>query len=101
MFNKNTINFDENESVVLMKNLLQSYINVIKDFAYDYTPKIILSLYFSELVCDLENHMAVQLNSTENSIVFNQVDLVKIEEAQNAEQEVEKIQTALSLLENI
>lgn len=101
MFQKNSINYDENESVVYMKNMLQAYTKVIKDFAYDYTPKVILTLYFQDILEDLEKHMTTQLTNKENQTFFNAVNLAKIDEAQNAENEIEKIFQALSLLDNI
>ncbi len=79
--------------------MIIAYVQVIKDICYDYTPKLIMALYFQEIIEDVERYLNLHLTQKENQSFINQVDLAKMEEATNIENEVEKIQKALALLE--
>lgn len=91
VFKQNSNNFEDNEQVTIMKNMLFNYTMIVKDQIFDYVPKIILSMYFMDLLEDLEKNLTQDLSQQEYMNIFANVDTKKLEEAKNTEQEIEKL----------
>lgn len=88
---QNSNNYEDNEQVTIMKNMLFNYTMIVKDQIFDYVPKIILSMYFMDLLEDLEKNLTQDLSQQEYMNIFANVDTKKLEEAKNTEQEIEKL----------
>lgn len=98
--NNNSSNKSQKD-VVMMKNVLSAYNNVIKNDVYDYTQKAIVSLFLNEMLNSADRELLGRVLANGNEKQLCTIDQSKMDTFRKTELELENLKKSMSLLEKI
>lgn len=89
------------KDVVMMKNVLTAYNNVIKNDVFDFTQKAIVSLFLNEMLQSADRELLNRVLANGNERQLCTIDQSKMDTFRKTELELESLKKSLALLENL
>ena len=98
---QNTTAPKNQKDVIMMKNVLTAYNNVIKYDVYDYTQKAIISLFLNEMLQSADRELLNRILAIGNERQLCTIDQTKLDTFKKTELELEGLKRSMTLLENL